>query len=248
VHEELSNAKERNLQLSVRLQQKDLDLTEIRAQLEASAKRGEELRKQCIALEEEGDRSLKKHLKETTPPVMRLAEKRRLQKISDEKGAEGCGAGRRTVIGADMLVSVRDRQYKFQKTATPYLQVTNTVLAQHLVQDIREKSSIQEFSDGLFSSELLEGKLHEFEMEMERLSSKIEHLRSQNDVLSLTLQESKDSCDNLTVLIGIVIDATPYIIPVIFPRLTQANTSLTTPHSSLSSATQDTSSTHWRFS
>ena len=49
---------------------------------------------------------------------------------------------------------------------------------------------------------MLESKLHEFEIEMERLSSRIEHLKSQNEVLTLTLTESKNHCDNLTVLIG----------------------------------------------
>ncbi len=37
---------------------------------------------------------------------------------------------------------------------------------------------------------------------MERLSSRIEHLKSQNEVLNLTLSESKNHCDNITVLIG----------------------------------------------
>ena len=41
-----------------------------------------------------------------------------------------------------------------------------------------------------------------FFSEMERLSSRIEHLKSQNEVLTLTLTESKNHCDNLTVLIG----------------------------------------------
>ena len=51
-------------------------------------------------------------------------------------------------------------------------------------------------------SALLESKLQEFEIEMERLSSRIEHLKSQNEVLNLTLTESKNHCDNLTVLVG----------------------------------------------
>jgi hypothetical protein len=51
-------------------------------------------------------------------------------------------------------------------------------------------------------SVFLESKLKEFEIEMERLSSRIEHLKSQNEVLNLTLAESKNHCDNITVLIG----------------------------------------------
>ena len=90
---------------------------------------------------------------------------------------------------------------------------------EHLVQDLHDKSSMQEFthsfqgsvpmspknrtkSDNKRRSAVLESKLQEFEIEMERLSSRIEHLKSQNEVLILTLTESKNHCDNLTVLIG----------------------------------------------
>ena len=109
----------------------------------------------------------------------------------------------------------------------------NSVVVEHLVQDIQDKSSMQEFSHSFacrsFNSladknsngqdneghkknendkneshrrSLVESKLQEFEIEMERLSSRIEHLRSQNEVLNLSLEESKNQCDNLTVLIG----------------------------------------------
>ena len=109
----------------------------------------------------------------------------------------------------------------------------NSVVVEHLVQDIQDKSSMQEFShsfacrsfntiadknsngqdnEGHKKNEndkneshrrsLVESKLQEFEIEMERLSSRIEHLRSQNEVLNLSLEESKNQCDNLTVLIG----------------------------------------------
>ena len=46
------------------------------------------------------------------------------------------------------------------------------------------------------------GKMREFEIEMERLASKIEHLKAQNEVLGITLGESKSQCEGLTVLIG----------------------------------------------
>ena len=39
-------------------------------------------------------------------------------------------------------------------------------------------------------------------MEFERLQSKIDHLKSQNDLVNLTLEESKAHCDRLSVLIG----------------------------------------------
>ncbi len=41
-----------------------------------------------------------------------------------------------------------------------------------------------------------------FQLELDRLTSRIAHLRSQNDVLSLALSESKNICEDLTVAIG----------------------------------------------
>ena len=114
------------------------------------------------------------------------------------------------------------------------------MVVEHLVQDIQDKSAIQEFSHSFTSPSynssngennnedgnrrqkendknaihrrsLVESKLQEFEIEMERLSSRIEHLRSQNEVLNLSLEESKNQCDNLTVLIGNIFTLSNYI-------------------------------------
>ena len=45
-------------------------------------------------------------------------------------------------------------------------------------------------------------KCKEFEIEIEKISSHVEHLKSQNHVLNLTLEESKATCDGLTELLG----------------------------------------------
>ena len=45
-------------------------------------------------------------------------------------------------------------------------------------------------------------KVRELELEVERLSSRAEHLRAQNDVLSLTLSESRAMGERLAVLLG----------------------------------------------
>ena len=77
-------------------------------------------------------------------------------------------------------------------------------MAEHLVQNMQECSSVQEISQTLYQSgnEVSENKIREFEIEFERLTSKIDHLKSQNDLLTLTLEESKGHCDRLTVLMG----------------------------------------------
>lgn len=49
---------------------------------------------------------------------------------------------------------------------------------------------------------MTDGKVKEFEIEFERFQSKLDHAKSQNDLLMLTLEESKAYSDRLSVLIG----------------------------------------------
>ncbi len=80
----------------------------------------------------------------------------------------------------------------------------NAKVAEHLVQNLQECSNIQEISSNLSQSgtAVSDSKIRDFEIELERLTSKIDHLKSQNDLVTLTLEESKAQCDRLTVLIG----------------------------------------------
>ncbi|XP_071943323.1 colorectal mutant cancer protein-like isoform X2 [Antedon mediterranea] len=82
--------------------------------------------------------------------------------------------------------------------------IQNSKLAEHLAHSLQECSSLQEVFQTLNSHGLSipENKVREFEVEMERLNSKIEHLKSQNDLLTLTLEESKANCDRLSMLVG----------------------------------------------
>ena len=77
------------------------------------------------------------------------------------------------------------------------------------MQELQGVSSMRELSHSFAAATAspggggaVAGKMREFEIEMERLASKIEHLKSQNEVLSITLGESKNQCESLTVLIG----------------------------------------------
>lgn len=90
-------------------------------------------------------------------------------------------------------------------------------VAEHLAHSLHESSSFQEILQSMQAAgggaqagglgggvggELVVGKIHEFEIELERLQSKVDHLKAQNDLLNLTLAESKSHCDHLTVLLG----------------------------------------------
>ncbi|XP_033219789.1 colorectal mutant cancer protein isoform X4 [Belonocnema kinseyi] len=72
------------------------------------------------------------------------------------------------------------------------LGVCSTMVAEHLVSDLLEHSNIQE----------LNGSEKQFEVETERLNSRLEHARANNAVLALTLHESKAQCDRLSLLVG----------------------------------------------
>ncbi|XP_057320463.1 colorectal mutant cancer protein [Microplitis mediator] len=72
------------------------------------------------------------------------------------------------------------------------LGVCSTMIAEHLVSDLLEQSNIQE----------LNGSEEQFEVETERLNSRLEHARANNAVLALTLHESKAQCDRLSLLVG----------------------------------------------
>ncbi|ELU00264.1 hypothetical protein CAPTEDRAFT_145778, partial [Capitella teleta] len=77
-------------------------------------------------------------------------------------------------------------------------------VAEHLSQSFQECSNVQELiqTASQEGNVLSDGKINTFEIELERLQSKIDNLKSQNDLLTLTLEESKGHCDRLTVLIG----------------------------------------------
>ena len=85
-----------------------------------------------------------------------------------------------------------------------FFQLPNAKVAEHLVQSLQECSNVQEIFQTLYQcgNEISENKIHEFEIELERLTSKIDHLKSQNDLLTLTLEESKAHTDRLSVLMG----------------------------------------------
>ncbi|XP_076311580.1 colorectal mutant cancer protein-like isoform X2 [Tachypleus tridentatus] len=82
--------------------------------------------------------------------------------------------------------------------------VSTTKVAEHLVHNLHEGSHTQEIFQSVFSSgsAISECKVREFEVELERLNSKIEHLKSQNDLLTITLEENRSQCDRLSVLLG----------------------------------------------
>lgn len=69
------------------------------------------------------------------------------------------------------------------------LQVCHTKVAEHLVSELQEESDLQELSRG----DVLSKK--QLELETERLTSRLEHVRAQNTVLALTLEECKAQCN-----------------------------------------------------
>ncbi|KAK6305337.1 hypothetical protein J4Q44_G00241170 [Coregonus suidteri] len=77
-------------------------------------------------------------------------------------------------------------------------------VAEHLAHSLQDCSNIQEIFQTLYShgSAISENKIREFEVETERLNSRIEHLKSQNDLLTITLEECKGNAERMSMLVG----------------------------------------------
>lgn len=72
------------------------------------------------------------------------------------------------------------------------------------VQSVEGCKNIQEVFKALFSycDEEAEKKLKEYELEIEKLTSKLDHLHAQNNVVSLSLEESRSNADRMSMLVG----------------------------------------------
>ncbi|XP_042224698.1 colorectal mutant cancer protein-like isoform X2 [Homarus americanus] len=115
-----------------------------------------------------------------TPIICRLAERVRLKKAE---------SGDLRITGTD-LSSVG---------------VWTTAVAEQLVAGVQEDSDAQELYHALATAGgalAPHERLKEFEVEIERLHAKVDHLKAQNDVLAITLSESKSHCDHLSILMG----------------------------------------------
>ncbi|XP_060719060.1 colorectal mutant cancer protein isoform X2 [Tachysurus vachellii] len=75
---------------------------------------------------------------------------------------------------------------------------------EHLAHSLQDCSNIQEIFQTLYShgSAISDNRLREFEVETERLHSRIEHLKSQNDLLTITLEECKNNAERMSMLMG----------------------------------------------
>ncbi|XP_066965341.1 colorectal mutant cancer protein isoform X1 [Macrobrachium rosenbergii] len=118
--------------------------------------------------------------KDETPIICKLAERVRLKKAE---------SGDLRITGSE-LSSVG---------------IWTTAVAEQLVAGVQEESDAQELYHALATAGgtlAPHERLKEFEVEIERLHAKVDHLKAQNDVLAITLSESKAHCDRLSILMG----------------------------------------------
>ncbi|XP_043326529.1 colorectal mutant cancer protein isoform X2 [Cervus canadensis] len=115
-------------------------------------------------------------------PIAKIAERVKLSKTRSESSSSD-----RPVLGSEISS----------------IGVSSSV-AEHLAHSLQDCSNIQEIFQTLYShgSAISESKIREFEVETERLNSRIEHLKSQNDLLTITLEECKSSAERLSMLVG----------------------------------------------
>ncbi|XP_053557524.1 colorectal mutant cancer protein isoform X2 [Bombina bombina] len=115
-------------------------------------------------------------------PIAKIAERVKLSKTRSESSSS-----ERPVLGSEISS----------------IGVSSSV-AEHLAHSLQDCSNIQEIFQTLYShgSAISESKIREFEVETERLNSRIEHLKSQNDLLTITLEECKNNAERMSMLVG----------------------------------------------
>ncbi|XP_073914973.1 colorectal mutant cancer protein isoform X2 [Castor canadensis] len=115
-------------------------------------------------------------------PIAKIAERVKLSKTRSESSSSD-----RPVLGSEISS----------------IGVSSSV-AEHLAHSLQDCSNIQEIFQTLYShgSAISESKIREFEVETERLNSRIEHLKSQNDLLTITLEECKNNAEKMSMLVG----------------------------------------------
>ncbi|XP_051875500.1 colorectal mutant cancer protein isoform X1 [Pristis pectinata] len=115
-------------------------------------------------------------------PIAKVAERVKLSKTRSESSSSD-----RPVLGSEISS----------------IGVSSSV-AEHLAHSLQDCSNIQEIFQTLYShgSAISESKIREFEVETERLNSRIEHLKSQNDLLTITLEECKSNAERMSMLVG----------------------------------------------
>ncbi|XKL68865.1 hypothetical protein PGB90_006634 [Kerria lacca] len=74
-----------------------------------------------------------------------------------------------------------------------HLGISHTEVAEHLVSSVQSECNIEE----LYRKD----KKH-LEIEIERLHSKLEHLKAQNNTLQISLRETKENCERMYLLLG----------------------------------------------
>ncbi|XP_027023813.2 colorectal mutant cancer protein isoform X3 [Tachysurus fulvidraco] len=116
---------------------------------------------------------------------------------------------------SDIPVAKVAERVKLSKTQTESLERAMQVseitsigvsssVEEHLAHSLQDCSNIQEIVQTFYShgSSISDNRLREFEVETERLHSRIEHLKSQNDLLTITLEECKNNAERMSMLMG----------------------------------------------
>lgn len=94
-----------------------------------------------------------------------------------------------------------------------YSQISHTEVAEHLVSSVQSECNIEE----LYRKD----KKH-LEIEIERLHSKLEHLKAQNNTLQISLRETKENCERYfqqTFYRNLIIDQCFQFFRFIFLRI-----------------------------
>ncbi|XP_077974851.1 colorectal mutant cancer protein-like isoform X2 [Styela clava] len=171
-------------------------------------KKEEELNKTRATLD--GIREERDHLRRKVHNLLN-----ELNQLKGTKRDDGRNNGQGTASPSGIAVSKKAKRVKLKKTPVKNSNVTEDIVGkfhgkdldseklssrftEQLVQDFRTSSNIQEILNDSTNPSIQS----KFEIELKRLSCCNDHLKSENNLLRLTLQESKNKTEQLQMLLS----------------------------------------------
>uniref|UniRef100_A0A8D0CHY4 MCC regulator of WNT signaling pathway n=1 Tax=Scleropages formosus TaxID=113540 RepID=A0A8D0CHY4_SCLFO len=201
---ELAGLREENDRLTAMLLSKEEDLKVIKVTLNSTREECEHLRRRVRELQMRFHNvQVDSHCSPSRPSLL--------------SRPMNPSAGEITGNSSDVPVAKLAERVKISKTRSDTTSNEKAVLgseissvgvssnvAEHLAHSLQDCSNIQEIFHTLHAhgSALSENQIREFEVETERLNSRIDHLKSQNDLLAITLEECKSNAERMSMLVG----------------------------------------------
>jgi len=195
IRDQFTQEKMEKEDLALKLEQREKELKASQQQINVLSAERDNFKRQVSDLKntvEYQEAKMESKAAPKEPFLTRFAERRSLRKKRHDKGREKDVQSPLESDAKGLMSSFAKLNIKAARSSTSPEHIASPIQTEQAVIFPTRPTAEKDFAN----------KCKEFEIEIEKISSHVEHLKSQNHVLSLTLEESKTTCDSLTELLG----------------------------------------------